>query len=419
MKNNDNATRPIRRLLDQNEHLADLLPAFVNGSLDRASRNDVRVHLGRCMACRGEFEAWVAIGSAERASQTPGLLPAQDFLDRVWIEIDGDQSATARSQTSPARNQTAEQQGRIIEMQPIPVKTRSWFSRAVVGSVAAAALAAIVVLTPVGSYAQGFLTVFTPQTVSAVPVSLDSLKSLPDLNNYGTFTEGKRTAPTTVANAVAAGAAAHLTVLTPASLPKGLPTTATYQVMPAQTGSFTFSAAKAQASAAAQGKTLPAMPANIDGSSVTVSTGAAVLITYGAPSATSANKAMAMQVEANPASAAMGPMLIIGQTTAPIVTSTGVSTADLETYLLAQPGISPDLANAIRAIGDPSSTLPIPIPISKASSHPVQVQGVTGVSVADSTGLGGGIIWVKNGIVYGIAGSFTENDLLAAANSLH
>jgi hypothetical protein len=190
--------------------------------------------------------------------------------------------------------------------------------------------------------------------------------------------------------------------------------------MPAQTASFTFNAAKAQASAAAQGKTLPAMPANIDGSSVTVTTGSAVLAMYGAPAASSESKATAKMVEANPASAAsLGPVLVIGQTTAPVVTSTGVSAADLEAYLLAQPGISPDLASAIRAIGDPTSTLPIPIPMSKASSHSVQVQGVTGVSVADSTGLGGGIIWVKNGIVYGIAGSFSENDLLAAANSLH
>jgi hypothetical protein len=420
MKNNYDAAQPIRRLPGQNDHLADLLPAFVNRSLDRPSRNDVRTHLARCASCRDEFEGWVAISSAERASQTPGLLPARNFLDRVWIEIDGDQSATARSHSNPARNETFERQERITMLQSSQVSKRPWFSRAIVGSIAAAALVAVVVLTPVGSFAQGFLTVFTPQTVTAVPVSLDSLKSLPDLNNYGTFAQGSHAASTSAANAAAAGAAAHLTVLTPASLPNGLPAAASYQVMPAQTASFTVSAAKAQASAAAQGKTLPAMPANIDGSSVTVKTGAAVLTTYGAPAASSESKATAKKVEANAASVdSMGPVLVIGQTTAPVVTSTGVSTADLEAYLLAQPGISPDLASAIRAIGDPTSTLPIPIPVSKATSHSVQVQGVTGVSVADSTGLGGGIIWVKNGIVYGIAGSFSENDLLAAANSLH
>jgi hypothetical protein len=290
-----------------------------------------------------------------------------------------------------------------------------------VGTAAAAALTAAIVLTPVGSYAQGFLTVFTPKTVAAVPVSLDAMKSLPDLNNYGTFTQGSRSEPKSVADAAAAGAAANLTVLTPATLPKGLPTNVQYGVMPAQSASFTFSAAKAKASAAAKGQALPTMPNNIDGSSVQVSTGAAVIATYGAPEGAKMSAGAAKKVEANSSAAieSMGSMLLIGQSKAPVVTSSGVSAADLETYLLAQPGISPELANAIRAMGDPTSTLPIPIPISKASSHPVQVQGVSGLSVADSTGLGGGIIWVKNGIVYGVAGTFSENDLLAVANSLH
>jgi len=164
------------------------------------------------------------------------------------------------------------------------------------------------------------------------------------------------------------------------------------------------------------------MPGNIDGSSVQVSTGAAVVSTYGMPDTTNvgAAKATASKVKSDSeAIESMGSILVIGQSTAPVVTSSGVSAADLESYLLAQPGISPDLANAIRAIGDPTSTLPIPVPVSKATSHTVQVQGVSGISVADSTGLGGGIIWVKNGLVYGVAGTFSENDLLAVANSLH
>jgi hypothetical protein len=420
MKDNHNAAPGIRRLPGPGDHLADLLPAFVNGSLDRAARADVRAHLARCATCRGEFEEWVAIGSAERATATPSLLPTPNFIDRVWLEIDRETPVPTRLPTLPARNETFERQERISMLQPTPKTSRHWLSRSIVGGVAAAALAAMVVLTPVGSYAQGFLTVFTPQTVTAVPVSLDAMESLPDLNSYGTFSQGSHAEGTKTPDAAAAGAAAHLTVLTPATLPKGLPATATYQVLPAQTASFTFSAAKAEAAAKAQGKALPPMPANIDGSSVTVSTGAAVMAMYGGPPADSVNKASAKKLKANPESvASMGPVLVIGQTTSPVVTSTGVSTADLEAYLLAQPGIPTDLANAIRSIGDPSTTLPIPIPVSKATSHSVQVQGVEGVSVADSTGLGGGIIWVKNGIVYGIAGSFSENDLLAAANSLH
>ena len=110
--------------------------------------------------------------------------------------------------------------------------------------------------------------------------------------------------------------------------------------------------------------------------------------------------------------------IAIGQTRAPTIQATGVSVPELENYLLAQPGISPELAQAIRALGDPTTTLPVPIPLDKAISHPVQVQGVPGLSIADSTGIGGGIVWEKNGMIYGVGGTFSEEVLLRVANSL-
>lgn len=297
-------------------------------------------------------------------------------------------------------------------------------ARPIWGGVAAAALAGALILTPVGSYAQGFITIFQPKQVAAVPISQGELQSLPDLADYGTVTKPTRQKGQEVSSAAAASAASGMKVLVPGALPTGIPTTATYEVMPGQSGSFTFSAAKAQAAAAAKGKTLPPMPANIDGSSIQITTGPAVATVYVDKAAAKAAESKAEQSKSETVNAAevassVGPMLIVGQTTAPEVKSTGVSAAELESYLLDQPGISPDLANAIKAIGDPSSTLPIPIPVSKASSHNVQVQGVTGLAVADSTGLGGGIIWQKDGMVYGVAGTLTENQLIAVANSLH
>ena len=77
------------------------------------------------------------------------------------------------------------------------------------------------------------------------------------------------------------------------------------------------------------------------------------------------------------------------------------------------------LAAQIRAIKDPSSTLPVPIPVDMATSKKVTVQGVEGIFVGDSTGLGSAVIWQKDGIVYGVAGTLTEQQVLAVANSLH
>ncbi len=293
-------------------------------------------------------------------------------------------------------------------------------TRPVWGAIAAAVLAGILILTPVGSYAQGLITIFQPTKIAVIPVTTDELSSLPDLADYGTVIKPARNQPQRVDSAAAASAASGMPVLVPGTLPAGIPTTVTYEVISGQSGSFTFSAAKARAAAAAKGKALPPMPANIDGSTIQVTTGPAVVAIYADRQAIENARAGAEKTE-DPRVAAtkVGQMLIIGQMTTPVVRSTGVSAAELENYLLQQPGISPELANAIRAIGDPTSTLPIPIPVNKATSHEVQVQGVTGLAVADSTGLGGGIIWQKDGKVYGVAGTLTESQLIAVANSLH
>ena len=66
------------------------------------------------------------------------------------------------------------------------------------------------------------------------------------------------------------------------------------------------------------------------------------------------------------------------------MTSTGVTPTQLEDYLLAQPGISPQLAADIKAIGDPTTTLPIPVPVQFATSSKVTVQGVQGVLSLDA-----------------------------------
>jgi hypothetical protein len=104
---------------------------------------------------------------------------------------------------------------------------------------------------------------------------------------------------------------------------------------------------------------------------------------------------------------------------APKLSSTGVSVTEIENYVLRLPGVSPQLASAIRSIGDLTTTLPIPIPVDLASSQPVTVQGAQGLAVGDSTGVGSLVVWEKNGIVYGVGGTLAESEVLNIANSLH
>ncbi len=112
------------------------------------------------------------------------------------------------------------------------------------------------------------------------------------------------------------------------------------------------------------------------------------------------------------------PALVVVQMRVPTVASDGVSLDALRAYLLAQPGVSPQLAAQIRAISDPAHTLPVPVPAGQASTKNVKVRGTDGLFVGDSTGLGSGVVWRSGEFVFGVAGTLTESELLAVAGSL-
>jgi hypothetical protein len=102
----------------------------------------------------------------------------------------------------------------------------------------------------------------------------------------------------------------------------------------------------------------------------------------------------------------------------PQVFSTGASVKDIKNALLAQPGLSASVRAAINGIDSPTGYLPIPVLAGQTNVQDVKVQGVKGIAAGDSTGLGAAVIWIKNGRVYGVAGTFTQDQILAVANSL-
>lgn len=318
--------------------------------------------------------------------------------------------------------------------------------------VAAAALAGAFALTPAGSLAASVLTIFEPQQFTAVPVTsgdLQSLRDLPDLSSYGTMAAIQNPTTQSYASAAEAAHASGLTVFTPATLPAGVPSTVTYSVMSRGIASFTFDAARARAAAAKAGKTLPDMPAGLDGSALRLSVGPIVVATYGgaapanggdnpasaprgapAPQARDGGKAAVAQVrkDIRPRAAAAGsgdltsiPSLVVVQAPRPRLTTTnGVTVVELEDYLSRQPGVSSQVAAEIKSIGDPSSTLPIPIPVDRFNAQHVTLQdGADSLVVGDNTGIGSGIIWQKDGAVYAVAGALTQDQVVAVANALH
>jgi len=278
-------------------------------------------------------------------------------------------------------------------------------SRPMFAGVAAAAVVLALVVTAFANV----LPLFQPKTVEPVPVTVADIQSLSALGEYGTLTWSKQPQPQVVLSAADAEAIAGFKAPAASYLPKGTSSTITYAAMPKAVAVFTFDANKAATAAAKTGKSLPKLPKGVDGSKLTVTVGPAIVEVYGKMNASSSSDASSQQINL--------PELVIAESTAPQVTSTGVTAKQLEDYILSIPGLSKDLKAALKAIGDPTSTLIIPIPIQYATSTTVTVQGVKGVAVGDNTGLGSGVIWIK-GNVFAVAGPLKQAEVLKIAGGL-
>lgn len=274
---------------------------------------------------------------------------------------------------------------------------------------AAAAVAALFTGLQITGVADSFLTIFQPRQVAPLTIGIGDLAGLPDLSGYGTLTITAQPAYRQAATLDLARADTGIAPLRATTLPASVTGDARIYSVSRGEGTFRFDESKLQTSAGRVSRTPPPMPASIAASTLNVSGGPAIVQTYGgAFDPKLAPKAMPASV----------PTLLIAQSKAPVIRSDGASLDDLRAYMLSQPGISPQLAAQIRAIGDPAQTLLVPIPMDLASGKSVTVRGVRGVFVGDSTGLGSAVVWVADGLVNIVAGSLGEKELLAVADSL-
>lgn len=328
-------------------------------------------------------------------------------------ESDGKNRDSASLELSRAWSRVLGRIGRV----PQKIAYGPWIAAAA----AAAAIVCVFIFTPVGTLAQSFLTIFEPQQFVAVPVSRADLGSLPDLQRFGTVVA--RTTPTMreVTGPAQAGVLSRLHVAVPHWLPAELPHTARYAVTSGSDTAFTFSAAIARANMPPLSRNTFTMPHALDGAMLEVATHPAVIIAYGSklPPLRTAPRAEGSRRQSNEDDGPRSlPPLVIVQAPVPNVTSTGATVAQIEDYLLRQPGVSPTLAAEIRSIGDPETTMPIPIPIERAFGQRVTVQGVSGLGIGDNTGVGGVVVWQRAGIIYAVAGQLRQRDIMAIAESL-
>jgi hypothetical protein len=286
------------------------------------------------------------------------------------------------------------------------------------------ALVSLMGLMLVGTGVAGnLIKIFEPDRVVGVPVDLETLNSLPDLSNYGNIAIVQEPEDAAAASLAEAAQRTGLKLLVPANLPDGLGAERIH-TMSTGRASFTFDAAKAKAVAKGDDFTLPP---SLDGSSLFLEAGPVAVQIWGGPADATEDKAaleQAAKAAAAPEQADMGTMLgnlpdlMIVQMKSPVLSSNGPSVADFRDALMTLPNLSPALKAQIEAIGDPSTTLPLPIPVDMASSEEVDVNGVTGLAIGDNTGFGSGVVWQSGGVVRAVAGPLAQDEVLEIARSM-
>ena len=354
--------------------------------------DEATTHLETCHTCAARKSA-IAADAADVAAALDATVPDAD-VDAAYARF-----ASGRGSS-----------GRTASLGASPVFPARRYLVPVAAGIAAVAAVLLLAFTPVGTVAQNFLTVFEPHQFVAVPVTRAQLEVLPDLRSFGTVVQQVQPEHREAATSGQASALTGLPVRMPSWVPAGVPRPMHIVAVSRGVGTFTFSAAKARAFAIKSRKSIPPMPRDLDRSTLTLQVGPMVVVAFG-PMPDEGRQS------AEDDDRAMPPLTIV-QAAAPRVTSTGANAREIEDYLLAMPGVAPQLAAEIRAIGDPDTTMPVPVPVDKAFAQDVAIDGVRGLGIGDETGVGGIIVWQKNGIVYGVGGTLPQSALLQVARSL-
>jgi hypothetical protein len=253
------------------------------------------------------------------------------------------------------------------------------------------------------------LSVFQPTQIKAIsvtPTDARALQALPPLEAFGAVRGTRSPAVDEVGTAGEAAQDAGFALRLPGNVPAALANQVHYQVTQRAKTTFTFDKVKAAAWARQHKVALTALPAGLDGATYTATLEPIAIVTYGT------------QPHKREHGVRRGTFLAVMQAPVPTVTASGASLHTLAEWFAAQPGVPRSLVAQIRAIGDPTQTLPIPIRFDKQTATKVTVDGVQGLAIGDETGIGSTIVWTKAGKLYAVGGTFAQSQVLGLAETL-
>lgn len=384
-----------------------LLRAYVDRELPVRQMDDLSRHLAGCGGCRdrlAEIERTANLVRSRLATLAPteaeqpvepvlamAALRRRTRVFRPWGERLRERLAGFGASLSPAR----------VAAAAVPL-----------------ALAAALALTPLRLAAEGFLSAFRVQQVQAVQVDASLLSSLPEPEDLGTLTMSAQPSLKT-STLVDAGKVAGLTPRTVKRLPAGLGSQSVVMVSDPLEGTFTYDVEKLKAYYRRRG-IAGEPPAELGALTVKGAMPPAVVVVYG-------DEQVVAQLQGSSGgpkearshdSAALSTarFLALAQARSPhLEVPSGVDLQKLREQGLKSGLLPPEISAQIAAIQDWQNTLPVPV--LKGTSKDVTVDGVHGVLVSGKHGEVW-LIWQRDGIVYGLFGTVSEGDLLAAANSL-
>ena len=347
---------------------------------DRARRH--LASCGRCQAERTEV--------AENAAVAARLLGAPreiSDIDLEWILL-----------AERLRQPGAAQRPVIRD----PWRMRRRFAGASLGT--GTAVGAGVVAIGVGA-AAALTSVYAPTHVAPLHVSLSDAQAIANLfglsrsqlpgslpasgsrklafGNVSWTSAGRAQEVSSIARA---SALTHLAYSAPATLPAGVGSPSGIGVQPQVTATVTFSQ-----------KAGP----GIAGSTLEITGGPAILIQYGSRSGVAGLTTLAIAVMERPTAS-----------------STGATASQLEAFLLSRGGLPSGLAQELRLLGNPGTTLPVPVP-SGMTAQQLKIGGAPAVLITEPADAASGVIWEsQDGVVHGVGGLLDSKDVLGVARQI-
>jgi hypothetical protein len=347
---------------------------------DRARR-----HLAGCDRCQAESTE--IAGNAAAAARLLGAPPEVSDLDLEWFLLTERLRQPGAAQRPAIRNPWRVSRPLARASIGMPV--------AVAAVVLAAGVAAAAVLT----------SVYAPTRVAPVPVSRSDVQAIENLTGldvaqlpwglpptgsrqlaFGDLSWHTASQPQQVSSIADASALTHLAYSAPATLPAGVGSPSRIMIQPQVTATVDFSRAAGP---------------SIAGSTLEITGGPAIVVLYGG----------------HPGGPGL-PTLAIAVMQRPTASSTGATARQLEAFLLARGGLPPSLDRELRLLGNPRTTLPVPVPPGM-SARQLTIDGVPAVLVTAPTAAASGVVWEnQDGVVHGVGGLLNSGDVLHVARQI-